>query len=132
MRPAGSVTKRSYGVSSGPISFLHVYNNAFGVIKQQGRHGSNNYLRFWLLTDRCKGPTWRSAAWITPTSLNSSTAKTKKYDSLMHHSNFSTLCEEFFSGKCSFHPVAVPATRLAVFVSVADVVVLAINSIEAV
>jgi ribonucleotide reductase alpha subunit len=39
MRPAGSVTKRSYGVSSGPISFLHVYNTAFGVIKQQGRHG---------------------------------------------------------------------------------------------
>lgn len=41
MRPAGSVTKRSYGVSSGPISFLHVYNTAFGVIKQQGRHGAN-------------------------------------------------------------------------------------------
>lgn len=41
MRPAGSITKASHGVSSGPISFLHVYNTAFGVIKQQGRHGAN-------------------------------------------------------------------------------------------
>lgn len=41
LRPAGSVTKTSHGISSGPISFLHVYNNAFGVIKQQGRHGAN-------------------------------------------------------------------------------------------
>ncbi len=58
MRPAGSITKvcissilhyvaltyslqMSYGVASGPISFLHVYNTAFGVIKQQNRHGAN-------------------------------------------------------------------------------------------
>lgn len=41
LRPAGSVTKRSRGISSGPISFLEVYNQAFGVIKQQGRHGAN-------------------------------------------------------------------------------------------
>lgn len=41
LRPAGSPTKRSRGISSGPISFLEVYNQAFGVIKQQGRHGAN-------------------------------------------------------------------------------------------
>lgn len=41
MRPAGAPTKRSQGSSSGPISFLHVYNTAFGVIKQQNRHGAN-------------------------------------------------------------------------------------------
>ncbi|MDO8429948.1 MAG: adenosylcobalamin-dependent ribonucleoside-diphosphate reductase [bacterium] len=41
LRPAGSQTKRSRGISSGPISFLEVYNQAFGVIKQQGRHGAN-------------------------------------------------------------------------------------------
>ena len=41
LRPAGSKTKRSRGISSGPISFLEVYNQAFGVIKQQGRHGAN-------------------------------------------------------------------------------------------
>lgn len=41
MRPAGMATKASSGVSSGPISFLHVYNMAFGVIKQQNRHGAN-------------------------------------------------------------------------------------------
>ncbi|MBI3045918.1 MAG: adenosylcobalamin-dependent ribonucleoside-diphosphate reductase [Candidatus Harrisonbacteria bacterium] len=41
LRPAGMPTKRSRGVSSGPISFLEVYNQAFGVIKQQGRHGAN-------------------------------------------------------------------------------------------
>ena len=41
LRPAGSPTKRSRGVSSGPISFLEVYNQAFGMIKQQGRHGAN-------------------------------------------------------------------------------------------
>ena len=33
--------KKSRGVSSGPISFLKVYNEAFGTIKQQGRHGAN-------------------------------------------------------------------------------------------
>jgi ribonucleoside-diphosphate reductase alpha chain len=41
LRPSGAVTKRSRGTSSGPVSFLEVYNQAFGVIKQQGRHGAN-------------------------------------------------------------------------------------------
>jgi ribonucleoside-diphosphate reductase alpha chain len=41
MRPAGTATKASLGQASGPISFLHVYNTAFGVIKQQNRHGAN-------------------------------------------------------------------------------------------
>ncbi|MFC2143416.1 adenosylcobalamin-dependent ribonucleoside-diphosphate reductase [Candidatus Aenigmatarchaeota archaeon] len=41
LRPAGSVAKKSRGVASGPVSFLHVYNKAFGVIKQQNRHGAN-------------------------------------------------------------------------------------------
>lgn len=41
LRPAGEITKRSFGQASGPISFLHVYNTAFGVIKQQNRHGAN-------------------------------------------------------------------------------------------
>ncbi|HTY39551.1 MAG TPA: adenosylcobalamin-dependent ribonucleoside-diphosphate reductase, partial [Candidatus Paceibacterota bacterium] len=41
LRPAMTPTKRSNGVSSGPVSFLRVYNEAFGIIKQQGRHGAN-------------------------------------------------------------------------------------------
>jgi ribonucleoside-diphosphate reductase alpha chain len=41
LRPAMTPTKRSQGFSSGPISFLKVYNEAFGTIKQQGRHGAN-------------------------------------------------------------------------------------------
>lgn len=41
LRPAGSIAKASHGISSGPISFLNVYNSAFGIIKQQGRHGAN-------------------------------------------------------------------------------------------
>lgn len=41
MRPADSETRTAGGTASGPISFLHVYNSAFGVIKQQGRHGAN-------------------------------------------------------------------------------------------
>lgn len=41
MRPAGTNTKRSQGQASGPVSFLKVYNQAFGVIKQQNRHGAN-------------------------------------------------------------------------------------------
>lgn len=41
LRPAGFITKASYGIASGPVSFLHVYNTAFGVIKQQNRHGAN-------------------------------------------------------------------------------------------
>jgi ribonucleoside-diphosphate reductase alpha chain len=39
LRPAGAITKTSGGTSSGPISFLRVYNAAFGTIKQQNRHG---------------------------------------------------------------------------------------------
>jgi len=41
LRPAMTPTKKSMGVASGPVSFLKVYNEAFGVIKQQGRHGAN-------------------------------------------------------------------------------------------
>jgi len=41
MRPAGARTVTSQSESSGPISFLYVYNAAFGVIKQQNRHGAN-------------------------------------------------------------------------------------------
>lgn len=41
LRPAMFKTKKSNGVSSGPVSFLRVYNEAFGIIKQQGRHGAN-------------------------------------------------------------------------------------------
>lgn len=41
LRPAGTLTKRTQGIASGPVSFLRVYDKAFGVIKQQGRHGAN-------------------------------------------------------------------------------------------
>ncbi len=41
LRPAMTPTKKFRGVSSGPVSFLKVYNEAFGIIKQQGRHGAN-------------------------------------------------------------------------------------------
>ena len=41
LRPAMTLTKKSNGVASGPLSFLKVYNEAFSVIKQQGRHGAN-------------------------------------------------------------------------------------------
>ncbi|MBI2578819.1 MAG: ribonucleoside reductase class II [Candidatus Aenigmarchaeota archaeon] len=41
LRPAGTMAKKSRGVASGPVSFLRVYDKAFGVIKQQGRHGAN-------------------------------------------------------------------------------------------
>ncbi len=41
LRPAGMSTKRTNGMSSGPIEFLKIYNTAFGIIKQQGRHGAN-------------------------------------------------------------------------------------------
>ncbi len=41
MRPAMYRTIRSRGTSSGPVSFLKVYNEAFSTIKQQGRHGAN-------------------------------------------------------------------------------------------
>ena len=41
LRPAGAFAVRSRAVASGPVSFLHVYNESFGVIKQQNRHGAN-------------------------------------------------------------------------------------------
>lgn len=41
LRPTFAPTKKSKGVSSGPVSFLKVYDAAFGTIKQQGRHGAN-------------------------------------------------------------------------------------------
>ncbi|KKU80179.1 MAG: Ribonucleoside-diphosphate reductase, partial [Candidatus Peregrinibacteria bacterium GW2011_GWA2_47_7] len=41
LRPAGLRTTKTRGMASGPISFLRAYNEAFGVIKQQGRHGAN-------------------------------------------------------------------------------------------
>jgi ribonucleoside-diphosphate reductase alpha chain len=41
LRPAGTYAKKNQGVASGPISFMKAYNEAFGVIKQQGRHGAN-------------------------------------------------------------------------------------------
>ncbi|KKU91740.1 MAG: Ribonucleoside-diphosphate reductase [Candidatus Jorgensenbacteria bacterium GW2011_GWA1_48_11] len=41
MRPAMTKTVKSRGNSSGPVSFLKIYNEAFGTIKQQGRHGAN-------------------------------------------------------------------------------------------
>lgn len=41
LRPAGAKTSMKGGEASGPISFLHVYNTAFGVIKQLNRHGAN-------------------------------------------------------------------------------------------
>ena len=41
MRPTGFRTVKTQGKSSGPVSFLNIYNAAFGVIKQQNRHGAN-------------------------------------------------------------------------------------------
>src|SRR3989344_6366468 len=41
MRPANSSTNKSRGRASGPVTFLKVYDTAFGTIKQQGRHGAN-------------------------------------------------------------------------------------------
>jgi ribonucleoside-diphosphate reductase alpha chain len=41
MRPANMPTKKSRGNASGPVSFLKVYDAAFGTIKQQSRHGAN-------------------------------------------------------------------------------------------
>jgi ribonucleoside-diphosphate reductase alpha chain len=41
LRPAGTRTNRTQGMASGPVSFLKAYNESFGVIKQQGRHGAN-------------------------------------------------------------------------------------------
>jgi ribonucleoside-diphosphate reductase alpha chain len=41
LRPAGLRASRTQGRSSGPVSFLNVYNTAFGIIQQQNRHGAN-------------------------------------------------------------------------------------------
>lgn len=41
LRPAGRLTTKTQGTASGPVSFMKAYNEAFGVIKQQGRHGAN-------------------------------------------------------------------------------------------
>lgn len=41
LRPAGQRTNKTQGTASGPVSFLKAYNESFGVIKQQGRHGAN-------------------------------------------------------------------------------------------
>ena len=41
LRPAGTRTNKTQGMASGPVSFLKAYNESFGVIKQQGRHGAN-------------------------------------------------------------------------------------------
>lgn len=41
LRPAGLRASRTQGRASGPISFLQVYNTAFGIIQQQNRHGAN-------------------------------------------------------------------------------------------
>ncbi|PIZ75318.1 ribonucleoside-diphosphate reductase, adenosylcobalamin-dependent [Candidatus Peregrinibacteria bacterium CG_4_10_14_0_2_um_filter_38_24] len=41
LRPAGTRASATQGVASGPVSFMKVYNEAFSVIKQQGRHGAN-------------------------------------------------------------------------------------------
>jgi ribonucleoside-diphosphate reductase alpha chain len=41
LRPAGVRARRTQGRASGPVSFLQVYNTAFGIIQQQNRHGAN-------------------------------------------------------------------------------------------
>lgn len=41
LRPAGLRASRTQGRASGPVSFLQVYNTAFGIIQQQNRHGAN-------------------------------------------------------------------------------------------
>ncbi|MBI4276265.1 adenosylcobalamin-dependent ribonucleoside-diphosphate reductase [Candidatus Uhrbacteria bacterium] len=41
LRPAGTIAVKSRGVASGPVPFLRSYDAAFGVVKQQGRHGAN-------------------------------------------------------------------------------------------
>lgn len=38
LRPAGSYCKRTQGEASGPCSFLHLYDTAFSIVKQQNRH----------------------------------------------------------------------------------------------
>lgn len=41
LRPERSLTERSKGYSSGPVSFMQIYDRACEVIKNQGRHGAN-------------------------------------------------------------------------------------------
>ncbi|OHT08046.1 Ribonucleotide reductase, all-alpha domain containing protein [Tritrichomonas foetus] len=41
LRPAGYKCKRTLGSSSGPLSFLRIYSEAFRIIQQHGRHGAN-------------------------------------------------------------------------------------------
>lgn len=41
LRPAGFDTRESQGIASGPVSFLRMYDHAFGIVKQQNRHGAN-------------------------------------------------------------------------------------------
>ena len=41
LRPAGFKCKRTLGTSSGPMSFLRIYSEAFRIIQQHGRHGAN-------------------------------------------------------------------------------------------
>lgn len=41
LRPAGYKCHRTLGSSSGPLSFLRIYAEAFRIIQQHGRHGAN-------------------------------------------------------------------------------------------
>ncbi|KAH0796698.1 ribonucleoside-diphosphate reductase, adenosylcobalamin-dependent [Histomonas meleagridis] len=41
LRPAGFKCKRTLGSSSGPLSFLRIYSEAFRIVQQHGRHGAN-------------------------------------------------------------------------------------------
>ena len=34
LRPKGDLVSKSGGMASGPVSFMHVYNTAFGAIAQ--------------------------------------------------------------------------------------------------
>jgi len=41
LRPAGFKCKRTLGSSSGPMSFLKIFSEAFRIIQQHGRNGAN-------------------------------------------------------------------------------------------
>lgn len=41
LRPVGTLTKRTQGEASGPVSFIVAYDQMFATIKQQKRHGAN-------------------------------------------------------------------------------------------